>query len=109
MSGPRAALTAGTLTAVLLLAGCGDDSSDASTDAADDQRLAEAMCADLEDGMSLLQLHRQAVDYYQGHAFIGDSAQSAAAQLEDLATREHCPQFRDEFEATIIYEKWIAP
>jgi len=73
-----------------------------------DGDLAEAMCADLRDGMSMFQMHAQAVEFYRDGRS-EDAAQSAAAHLEDDATRRYCPEFRDEFEATFAYEDWIAP
>jgi hypothetical protein len=73
-----------------------------------DEELARAMCSDLEAGLSLFQLHSQAVEHYRDGRS-EDAAQLAAAELEDLATREYCPEFRDEFEATFVYEQWIAP
>lgn len=72
----------------------------------DDERLARAMCSDLSDGLSMFQMHAQAVEYYRDGRS-EDAAQLAAAELEDLATSEYCPAFRDEFEATIVYETWI--
>ena len=72
-----------------------------------DRDLAQAMCADLRDGMSLFQMHAQAVEVYRDGRS-EDAAQSAAAHLEDDATRSYCPEFRDDFEATIAYEDWIA-
>lgn len=72
-----------------------------------DERLARSMCSDLEDGLSMFQMHSQAVGFYRDQGRSDDAAQLAAAQLEDLATREYCPAFRDDFEATIAYEQWI--
>ena len=72
------------------------------------ESLEEAMCADLRDGMSMFQMHAQAVEFYRDGRS-EDAAQSAAAHLEDDATRRYCPEFRDEFEATFAYEDWIAP
>ena len=95
------------LVAVLVLVGIGisvtnqDSGSDRDT-------LAEAMCDDLESGFSMFQMHAQAVSHYRDGRS-EDAAQLAAAELEDLATRRHCPAFRDEFEATITYQQWIAP
>lgn len=92
----RAALVA------LLLAGCGGNSV-----SSDDERLARAMCGDLSDGFSMFQMHSQAVEHYRESGRSKDASQLAAAELEDLATREYCPEFRDDFEATIAYDKWI--
>lgn len=95
-----------------LLAGCGSSTAErpqveAPSDA--DVELARAMCSDLEGGASMFQMHAQAVEFYRGSGRSEDAVQLAAAELEDLATREYCPAFRDEFEATITYEDWIAP
>ena len=92
--------------AVAMLAGCAEASVNVSDD---DEQLARAMCGDLEDGLSLFQMHSQAVEFYRGTGRSEDAAQLAAAELEDLATREFCPAFRDEFEATHVYEQWIEP
>lgn len=88
-----------------LLAACGGGGGASE----DDSRLASAMCADLRDGMSFFQMHSQAVEHYRETGRSENAAQLAAAELQDLATSEHCPQFRDDFEATIAYEQWIAP
>ena len=74
--------------------------------AGSDANLAQAMCADLRDGFSLFQMHSQAVSFYR-ESRSEDAAQLAAAEIEDLATRRYCPEFRDEFEATFVYEDWI--
>jgi hypothetical protein len=55
------------------------------------------------------QIHSQAVEHYRGTGRSEDAAQLAAAKLEDLASREYCPQFREGFEATYTYETWIKP
>ena len=94
------------LTLVVALAGCGADTEEPS-DA--DVALARAMCSDLKDGASMFQMHAQAVQFYRGSGRSEDAAQLAAAELEDLATREYCPAFRADFEATIPYEEWIEP
>lgn len=73
-----------------------------------DRDLAQAMCADLRDGMSLFQIHSQGVKHYREIGRSEDAAQSAAAHLEDDATRSYCPEFRHAFEATYAYEDWIA-
>lgn len=96
-------LIAGLALAALAVAGCGDEASD------DDTEMAEAMCSDLDSGMSLMQLHGQAVEHYRGTDRSEDAAQLAAAEIEDLATSEHCPEHREAFEATIAYQDWIAP
>ncbi len=67
------------------------------------------MCADLSDGFSMFQMHAQAVEHYRESDRGEDAVQLAAAKLEDLATSEYCPEFRDAFEATIAYETWIKP
>lgn len=94
------------LVVAAVLAGCGGNGGSASED---DERLARAMCDDLSGGFSMFQMHSQAVEFYRETGRSEDAAQLAAAELEDLATREYCPQFRDEFEATFTYEQWIAP
>lgn len=94
------------LLAAVLLAGCGGQAGGGGDD---DARLAEAMCADLTDGMSMFQIHSQGVKYYERLGRSPDAAQLAAAQLEDRATSKHCPDFRSDFEATITYERWILP
>ena len=91
---------------VAVLAGCGGAAGETTSDA--DARLAQAMCSDLEAGMSMFQMHAAAVEHYEGTGRSGNAVQLAAAKLEDLATREYCPEYRDEFEATITYEEWIA-
>jgi len=96
----------------VVLVGCGSantptNNDDTSTN--NDEQLARAMCTDLRNGLSMFQMHAQAVDYYRGTGRSEGAAQLAAAQLEDLATSDYCPEFRDEFEATITYEEWIAP
>lgn len=98
-----------TLTATLLVAAsCGDDDSGDATDP--DRELAEAMCNDLGDGASFLQIHAHAVSYYQELGDRSDDAiQLAAAELEDLATSEICTEHRDEFEQSASYTDWIAP
>jgi hypothetical protein len=83
----------------------GDGPSAASAE----ERLARAMCGDLSDGFSWFQIHSQAVEHYRGTGRSEDAAQLAAAKLEDLASREYCPQFREGFEATYTYETWIKP
>ena len=92
----------------LVLIGIQVATSNPKTPSADDndRTLAQAMCDDLEDGMSLFQMHSQAVSYYRQNRS-ENAAQSAAAHLEDLATRTYCPAFRDDFEATFVYEDWI--
>ena len=92
----------------LVLIGIQVATSNPKTPSADDndRTLAQAMCDDLEDGMSLFQMHSQAVSYYR-ESRSENAAQSAAAHLEDLATRTYCPAFRDDFEATVVYEDWI--
>ncbi len=80
-----------------VIAGCGGSASDAPEPVSDDEeRLAEAMCNDLSDGLSMFQMHSQAVEFYRDGRS-EDAAQLAAAELEDLATREYCPEFRDAF------------
>lgn len=93
--------------AVVVLIGIGIAVSN-NGDSTTDSDLAQAMCADLRDGMSMFQMHAQAVEFYRDGRS-EDAAQSAAAHLEDDATSRHCPEFRDEFEATFVYEDWIAP
>jgi hypothetical protein len=90
--------------AVALANAASDDPSAASAD----ERLARAMCADLSDGFSWFQMHSQAVEHYRDGRS-EDAAQLAAAELEDLASRKYCPEFRAGFEATITYETWIKP
>lgn len=51
--------------AVLLLVAC-SSTAPASREPTADQRLQLAMCADLEDGFSLFQMHSQAVEHYRG-------------------------------------------
>lgn len=97
------------LIGVLVVAGIAAALSNGESAVSSDDDLAQAMCADLRDGFSLFQMHSQAVEHYRNLGRSEDAAQSAAAHLEDDATREHCPQFRDEFEATFAYEQWIAP
>ena len=92
---------------VMILQGGGGSAPTVTSE--DDEQLAKAMCSDLSDGFSMFQMHSQAVEHYRGRGRSGDAAQLAAAKLEDLATREYCPQFRDDFEATFTYEEWIAP
>ena len=96
------------LVAVVVLVGIAIALTNEKTPSADDndRTLAQAMCDDLEDGMSLFQMHSQAVSYYR-ESRSENAAQSAAAHLEDLATRTYCPAFRDDFEATVMYEDWI--
>lgn len=96
------------LLVVAYLASQGGGSND-DTPTNDDEQLARAMCTDLRDDFSMYQMHASAVDYYRGTGRSEDAAQLAAAELEDLATSDFCPAFRDAFEATITYEKWIAP
>lgn len=96
----------------LLLTGCGatqTGDTDDSRGSSEQQRLAKAMCSDLEDGASMFQMHSQAVEFYTELGRSPDAAQLAAATIEDIATGDYCPEFRDEFEATFAYEDWIAP
>ncbi|MCV0403584.1 MAG: hypothetical protein K5924_07705 [Chloroflexi bacterium] len=70
--------------------------------------MAEAMCVDLRNGMTVFELHIKAIEFYRVEG-TGDDAELRAARLEDLATREYCPEFREAFEATFTYRQWIAP
>jgi len=96
------------LVLVAVMTGCGGTVGDGPGSASDEDRLAQSMCADLSAGFSMFQMHSQAVDHYRDGRS-EDAAQLAASELEDLATGEFCPEFRDDFEATIWYETWIEP
>lgn len=90
--------------ALLLIPAC----STGSPEPTQDEKFAQAICADLRDGQSLFQIHSTALDYYRETRDTSEDAnQLASAKLQDLATREYCPKFRADFEKTLLYEKWV--
>lgn len=78
--------------AAVMFAGCGDDSDGPLAD------LGPAACADLDNGMSFFQVAQGGMDS-------GLSRKQVAAALV-LATEDHCPEWRDELQATDI-PSWL--
>lgn len=95
------------LLAGVMAVGCGGGGDEALS--GDDERLAEAMCADLRGDFSLAQISTQAVSHYRDTGRDADTARFAAAELIDAAITERCPEFTDNWQKTILYEDWIAP
>jgi alkaline phosphatase len=85
---------------VAFIAGCVDAGGAPEHTESDDERPARAVCDDLSGGISMFGVHSRAIEFYRDGRG-EDGAGIAAAKLEDLATREYCPQFRDGFEAVV--------
>lgn len=77
---------------------------------AEETRLAESLCTDLRNDLSISQMYSQALDHYQETRpeVSTDANRLAAAELMDAAIRQHCPDFTAEWERTAPYDTWIA-